>query len=103
MPSAARVGDPVGHLSVPTAGGPPSGRVGPPGLRTVLIGGLPAAVVGTVALCDLHPEVPAVILPGALAAAMVLIGGRPAARGGDLLGCGAAVVGSASTVLIGGS
>ena len=36
MPPAARVGDPTGHPGV----------IGPPGVPTVLIGGMPAATVG---------------------------------------------------------
>jgi uncharacterized Zn-binding protein involved in type VI secretion len=34
--------------------------------------------------------------------ATVLIGGRPAARVGDLTGCGASIVGGSMNVLIGG-
>lgn len=92
MPPAARVGDPTGHPGV----------LGPPGVPTVLIGGLPAATVGTPHLCSFPapPHPPSVIVPpGCLT---VLIGGRPAARIGDLAACGAPVLMGCPTVLIGG-
>lgn len=89
MPPAARVGDPTGHPGV----------VGPPGAPTVLIGGLPAATVGTTHTCSAtHP--PSVIAPPGCPT--VLIGGRPAARVGDLSACGAPIVSGCPTVLIGG-
>ena len=91
MPApAARVGDPTGH----------GGALGPPGVPTVLIGGMPAATVGTPHVCaiPLHPP-SAVLPPGAMT---VLIGGLPAARMGDLAACGAPIVMGCPTVLIGG-
>lgn len=94
MPPAARVGDPTGH----------PGTIGPPGVPTVLIGGLPAATVGTPHICAMpppagpHPGAP-IAPPGCLT---VLIGGLPAARMGDLTSCGAPIVMGAMTVLIGG-
>ena len=42
MPAAARVGDPTGHPGV----------IGPPGVPTVLIAGMPAATVGTPHICS---------------------------------------------------
>ena len=45
MPMAARVGDPTGHPGV----------IGPPGVPTVLIGGMPAATVGTPHICSFPP------------------------------------------------
>ena len=42
MPAAARVGDPTGHPGV----------IGPPGIPTVLIAGMPAATVGTPHICS---------------------------------------------------
>ncbi len=42
MPAAARVGDPTGH----------PGAIGPPGVPTVLIAGMPAATVGTPHICS---------------------------------------------------
>jgi uncharacterized Zn-binding protein involved in type VI secretion len=101
MPPAARVGDKVGH-------GVPTGTVGPPGVPTVLIGGLPAAVVGTTCVCPTPPPHallgPAnVVVPGPPPArGLVLIGGRPAARMGDRISCSATILTGAPTVLIGG-
>ncbi|MFB8212061.1 PAAR domain-containing protein [Streptomyces sp. NPDC056010] len=93
MPSAAaaRVGDPTGH----------PGTVGPPGVVSVLIGGRPAATVGTLHQCASplgHPPSP-IAPPGSRT---VFIGGRPAARVGDLSGCGAPILSGCATVLIGG-
>ncbi|MFI5706792.1 PAAR domain-containing protein [Kribbella sp. NPDC051620] len=87
---AARVGDLTGH----------GGALGPPGVPTVLIGGMPAATVGTPHVCaiPLHPP-SAVVPPGSLT---VLIGGLPAARMTDLTGCGAPIAIGCLTVLIGG-
>jgi uncharacterized Zn-binding protein involved in type VI secretion len=78
MPPAARVGDPTGHPGV----------IGPPGVPTVLIGGVPAATVGSMHTCAFPPP--------------AFIGGLPAARMGDLAGCGAPIIAGAPNVLIGG-
>ncbi|MGW5424675.1 PAAR domain-containing protein [Streptomyces sp. NPDC003943] len=90
---AARVGDPTGHPGV----------IGPPGVPTVLIGGAPAATVGTPHVCSFAsppPHPPSAIAgPGSTS---VLIGGAPAARVGDLAACGAPVVSGCPTVIIGG-
>ncbi len=87
---AARVGDPTGH----------GGVLGPPGVPTVLIGGSPAATVGTPHQCGSPLHGPSVInAPGS---SSVLIGGRPAARVGDLAVCGSPVLSGCPTVLIGG-
>lgn len=93
MPPAARVGDATGH----------PGIISPPGVPTVLIGGQPAATVGTPHVCSFPP--PAVHPPTAIAppgCPTVLIGGLPAARMGDLALCGAPIVVGCPTVLIGG-
>ena len=93
MPFAARVTDPSGHPGVITG----------PGVPNVLIGGLPAAVVGDMHACSFpppggpHPPTP--LAKGSLT---VLIGGRPAIRMGDLAGCGAPIVAGLPTVEIGG-
>ena len=96
MPPAARVGDmhvcPMTTGPVPHVGGPITG----PGVATVLIGGMPAAVVGDMAVCTGPPDV---IVKGS---ATVLIGGRPAARMGDLTAHGGNIVIGAPTVMIGG-
>lgn len=94
MPPAARAGDLTNHPGVLQAAG---------AVTTVLIGGMPAAVVGTVHACGMpstppHPLNP-VLPPGSTS---VLIQGRPAARMGDATGCGAQIVAGAPTVLIGG-
>lgn len=93
MPPAARIGDPTAH----------PGAIGPPGVPTVLIGGQPAATVGTPHICAFPGVVPhpptAIVPPGC---PTVLIGGMPAARVGDLSACGAPIVAGCATVLIGG-
>lgn len=93
MPPAARITDASGHPGIITG----------PGVPNVLIGGLPAAVVGDLHTCAMplptgpHPPTP--LIKGS---ATVLIGGRPAVRLGDLSGCGAPIVLGCFTVLIGG-
>ncbi len=94
MPPAARMGDPTGHPGV----------IAGPGVPTVLIGGKPAATVGTPHTCMFpppagpHPPTP-IAPPGC---PTVLIGGQPAARMGDLSACGAPIVLGEPTVMIGG-
>ncbi|MEJ3746409.1 PAAR domain-containing protein [Actinomycetes bacterium KLBMP 9797] len=107
MPPAARITDKVGH-------GAPTGTVGLPGpppaggVPTVLIGGLPAAVVSTVCVCPVPPQHAALgpsnlVQPGPPPArGPVLIGGFAAARMGDKSVCGAVILTGAPTVLIGG-
>jgi len=96
MPLAARVTDmhtcPVITVLVPHVGGP----ILPPGMPTVLIGGLPAARVTDMALCVGPPDV---IVKGS---ATVMIGGLPAARMGDTTAHGGIVVLGCPTVGIGG-
>ena len=93
MPPAARVTDPTGH----------PGMIAGPGVPNVLIGGLPAAVLGDMHACAMPPLAgPHPPTPIAKGSATVLIGGRPAARMGDLTGCGAPIVMGMPTVQIGG-
>ncbi len=92
MPPAARVTDPTGH----------PGTITGPGMPNVLIGGLPAAVLGDTHTCAFPPPPPHPPSPIAKGSATVLIGGRPAARVGDMAGCGAPIVMGMPTVLIGG-
>ena len=93
MPPAARVTDATGH----------PGLISGPGVATVLIGGLPAAVVGDTHTCSFPPPAgPHPPSPIVMGSATVLIGGRPAARLGDTAGCGAPIVVGAFTVMIGG-
>jgi uncharacterized Zn-binding protein involved in type VI secretion len=63
---------------------------------TVLIGSLPAAVVGDIATCVGPPDS---LIKGS---ATVIIGGRPSVRVGDTTAHGGAVVLGLPTVIIGG-
>ncbi|WP_406695986.1 PAAR domain-containing protein [Singulisphaera sp. Ch08] len=91
---AARVSDmhvcPLVTVLVPHVGGP----ILPPGALTVLIGGLPAARMGDLAVCVGPPDVIA------LGSFTVLISGQPAARLGDITAHGGAIVMGFPTVLI---
>ncbi len=95
MPFAARLLDP--HVCpmvtalVPHVGGP----ILPPCCPTVLIGFLPAARVGDMAVCVGPPDVIA------LGSFTVIIGGQPAARMGDLTAHGGTIVMGCPTVIIG--
>jgi len=62
----------------------------------VLIGGLPAAVVSDICVCAGPPDS---IVKGSMT---VFIGGRMAARQGDLTAHGGVIVGGLPTVQIGG-
>ena len=90
MPGAARLADLSTH----------GGAVAGPGVPTVLIAGMPAAVLGDLHAC---PMVPAGHVPSPFSAgsAKVMIGGRPALRAGDACGCGASVAVGAPTVVLG--
>ncbi len=99
MPAAARLTDmhacPMvtpGLPPVPHIGGPVVG----PGVPTVLIGGVPAAVMGDSCVCAGPPDT---IVQGS---ATVMIGGKPAARMGDACAHGGSVVMGLPTVIIGG-
>ncbi len=96
MPPAARIADmhvcPMVTGTVPHVGGPIIG----PGAATVLIGGMPAAVVGDVVTCVGPPD--AIVM----GSTTVLIGGKPAARMGDPTAHGGTIVLGAPTVMIGG-
>lgn len=99
MPFAARITDlqvcPMVTTAlppIPHVGGPIIG----PGVPTVLIGNLPAAVVGDTCTC-VGP--PSSIVSGSTT---VLIGGKPAARMGDTTNHGGTITLGCPTVLIGG-
>ncbi|MGH2643246.1 MAG: PAAR domain-containing protein [Chitinophagaceae bacterium] len=77
---------------VPHVGGPIIG----PGAPTVLIGGIPASVVGDSATCTGPPDT---IIKGS---STVLITGKPAARMGDMTVHGGSIQIGCPTVLIGG-
>jgi uncharacterized Zn-binding protein involved in type VI secretion len=74
----------------PHVGGP----ILPPGAPTVLIGGLPAAVVGGMCTCVGPPDA---IVKGSM---KVMISGRPAARMGDQTAHGGVIVAGYPTVMI---
>jgi len=99
MPLAARVGD--NHIC-PMTNPPPTptphtgGPIMPPGTPTVMIGGMPAAVVGDMCVCAGPPDS---ISKGS---ATVMIGGKPAARQGDLTAHGGNIAAGCPTVMIGG-
>lgn len=99
MPPAARLTDmhvcpmltpalpPIPHVGGPVVG---------PGVPTVMIEKMPAAVVGDMCICVGPPDS---IVKGS---ATVMIGGRPAARMGDTTAHGGSVVLGAATVMVGG-
>jgi uncharacterized Zn-binding protein involved in type VI secretion len=78
------------------------GSVTGPGVATVLIGGMPAAVLGDMHACTFPPPAVHPPTPFTRGSGTVLIGGRPAVRMGDMAGCGAPVVTGEFTVLVGG-
>lgn len=100
MPAAARITDmhtcpmqtPAVPSPIPHVGGPVIG----PGVATVLIGKLPAAVVGDSCTCVGPPDTIA------MGSATVMIGGLPAARMGDSTAHGGSIVLGEMTVMIGG-
>jgi len=75
----------------PHVGGP----IMPPGEPTVLIEGMPAAVVGNTCTCAGPPDT---LVAGS---GTVLVGGKPAVRMGDSTAHGGAVIIGSFTVLIG--
>ncbi|MBO3741810.1 PAAR domain-containing protein [Actinoplanes flavus] len=91
MPAAARVGDTTVH----------GGIVVGPGVATVLIAGMPAAVAGDMHTCAIPPPPHLPVSPFVAGSATVLIQGRPALRAGDSCGCGASVAVGSPTVVIG--
>lgn len=92
MPNAARVGDTTTH----------GGTIIGPGVATVLIGSMPAAVATDNHVCSIPPNTPhlaASIFP--MGSATVLIGGKPALRISDVCLCGAGAAVGDATVQIG--
>lgn len=100
MPPAARLLDfhqcplqtPAVPAPIPHVGGPIAG----PGAVNVLIGGLPAAKVGDLAICVGPPDA---IVKGS---ATVKVMGLPAARLGDKTAHGGTIVAGLPSVMIGG-
>lgn len=105
MPAAARTGDPTDHGGRITTPPPAAARA----VATVLIGGRPAAVVGSLHVCVIPPHAalgPANVImpnPAGAVSGQVLIGGLPAARVRDRTVCGATVLPGALNVVIGGA
>ncbi|MEO0726251.1 MAG: PAAR domain-containing protein [Bacteroidota bacterium] len=99
MPPAARLTD-MHTCPMQTPGIPPIPHVGGPiigpGAPNVLIGSMPAAVMGDLCTC-VGP--PATIIKGS---ATVMINGKPAARMGDTTDHGGSIVAGLPTVMIGG-
>jgi uncharacterized Zn-binding protein involved in type VI secretion len=95
MGFAARLTDmhicPQITVLVPHVGGP----IMAPGVPTVLIGGMPAAVLGDICTCVGPPD--AIIL----GSSGVFIGGKPAARMGDMTAHGGTIMLGCFTVIIG--
>ena len=91
MPAAARVGDVSTH----------GGTIVGPGVATVLIGGMPAAVAGDAHICSLPPsghQPTASVFPAG--SSTVLISGIPALRTTDTCICGAMAAVGEPTVII---
>jgi uncharacterized Zn-binding protein involved in type VI secretion len=95
---AARISD-MHVCPMVTPGVPPvphlGGLITGPGAPTVLIGGMPAAVMGDMATCVGPPDS---IIKGSVG---VMICGKPAARMGDMCAHGGTIVLGCPTVLIG--
>ena len=96
MPPAARITDnhvcPMVTGIVPHVGGPIIG----PGAATVLIGKLPASIVGDIVTCVGPPDTVA------MGSTTVMITKKPAARLGDSTAHGGKIVLGLATVMIGG-
>jgi uncharacterized Zn-binding protein involved in type VI secretion len=92
MPAAARVGDTTNH----------GGTIVGPGVPTVMIGGMPAAVVGDTHICALPPNGhQPTASPFPSGSTTVMIGGLPALRTTDSCICGAMAAVGEPTVMIG--
>ena len=92
MPAAARITDTTTH----------GGIIIGPGVANVLIGGMPAAVLGDNHICPIPPpaHLPTVS-PFSMGSSTVMIGGKPALRAGDTCLCGASAAVGEPTVIIG--
>lgn len=88
---AARIGDMHTCSNSKHVGGPITG----PGCPTILIGGMPAAVMTDLCTCKGPPDTIVIGSTG------VLFGGKPAARLGDKSAHGGVIVAGCATVLIG--
>jgi len=101
MPPAARLTD-MHTCPLQTPGAPPIPHVGGPvigpGAPLVLIGKLPAALVGDNCTCI----APVPLDPITKGSTTVLINKKPAVRMGDMTGHGGVIVAGCPTVIIGG-
>ncbi len=79
MAFAARVGDSTTH----------GGVIVGPGESSVLIGNMPAAVIGDTHSCPIPPPSHIPVSPFPMGSTSVLIGNKPALRTSDVAGCGA--------------
>jgi uncharacterized Zn-binding protein involved in type VI secretion len=92
MPAAARVGDITNH----------GGTIVGPGVATVLIASMPAAVAGDMHVCSLPPNAhQPTASPFPSGSSTVMIGGVPALRTTDSCICGAMAAVGEPTVQIG--
>ncbi|HMI05886.1 MAG TPA: PAAR domain-containing protein [Pedobacter sp.] len=92
MPNAARVTDSTNH----------GGMIIGPGAPTVLIGGMPACVMGDNHVCSMPPNAhQPTVSPFPMGSVTVMIGGKAAIRTGDACICGASAVVGCPTVTIG--
>ena len=92
MPAAARVTDNTNH----------GGLIVGPGVATVMIGGMPAAVAGDMHVCALPPTGhQPTSSPFSTGSTTVNIGGKGALRVGDTCACGASAAVGCPTVIIG--
>lgn len=92
MPQAVRIADITTH----------GGTIVGPGEPTILIGGMPAAVLGDNHMCPLPPNVhQPTVSPFPMGSTTVLFGGKPAIRVGDMVICGATAALGEPTVMIG--
>jgi uncharacterized Zn-binding protein involved in type VI secretion len=91
MPAAARVGDASTH----------GGTITGPGVGTVLVGGMPAAVVGDQHVCVIPANTGHLVTSSfPSGSGTVLIGGKASVRVSDACLCGAkAVLGEPSVVI----
>ncbi len=99
MPAAAQLTDNPSctmQSAVATHASYVGGAVIGPGVINVLIGGVPAAVIGDNAVCAGAIDT---IIAGS---ATVLVNGKPAARVGDATAHGGTITAGCVTVLIGG-
>lgn len=92
MAAAVRVGDLTNH----------GGTVVGPGVSNVLIGSMPAAVMGDIHSCPVAVPGHLPTSPFVSGSSSVMIGGRPALRTTDTCLCGAMPVVGCPTVIIGG-